>query len=296
MTFDMLQIPAATPSTPNGSFMRTCLALLVLSSSAISAFGQLNPLPTWSGADGVYINHAGPETASWTSSPLANYSIAPSNPFTVPAAGGLDAYGRRWTSTAPSTGNLTMQGGTLRNIFLGGSTPDVNAVGYTFSGTADGIDSFTLAYANGSYAPSGMEFGNFADVALRPYDGATFDFWVGTQNGAYTVFDPSNSTVNSAGRSQILWTEEPLLVSTYIPALGANAYVETWIVSVVEQSGQSQPPVEYRFAVQQFLSEGSTLVPIPEPATYAGLGVVICALLAARRRLIPRCRPVAQKD
>lgn len=272
--------------------MKSCVALCVYSLTSIAAFAQLNPLPPSSLADGILVqaNATSPSKASWAASSLFNYRLAGGNPFSTPAAGSIDGFGNAWTASAPSLSGIANNGGTLRAIFLGAAGSEVQGIGYSYDTSPDASSSFTLAGAGGPHGPDALSFGDWADLPLSVHEADSFDFWVSTAAGAYTVLDPNNRLTPATQRTDILWTEEPLLVSTFIPALGSHADVETWIVSVLEYSADQQLHTEFRFALQQFERSGSAFAldqngtPVPEPSTYAIAGGVVCALLALCRR------------
>jgi hypothetical protein len=85
----------------------------------------------------------------------------------------------------------------------------------------------------------------------------------------------------------VLWTNSPLLVSTWIPADNAFEDVETWIGSLVETPAAGGPSQEFRFAVQAFEAQGEPFrdTPVPEPSTYGILSALALGALVAKRKL-----------
>ena len=265
--------------------MRSLLAPLALFASAVSGYAQFTDatLPPLSSSDGAFITQDSAQT-NWPSSALQNYST--SNSFVAPAAGGTDAWGHTWTTTAPDFSGVN-NGGTLRKIFLGpGNSSFTPAVGYTYlTSPSSAGNSFTLDYLNEVYSPSSFAFGDYTDVNLLPGQVSTFDFWIDTNSGVYTLLNPANSQTTSAATAQVLWTQSPLLVSTYVTSANGFEDVPTWIGTLVETTtgGASQ---EFTFAIQEFEASGTVLnnTPVPEPSTYGLLGVLALAGLVLKRK------------
>ena len=258
--------------------MRTSLAFACLIASSFTGYAQLSPEPTPSTEDGVvvYRYEGSPNEPAWSTSLLAQYRVDTGVSIARPADGAADALGRVWTSAAPSRSALGTNGGTLRAIFLGDTSGHYSA-GYCYSGSPLSGDSYVLGQAGSP----GLAFGNWTDVSLFAGETGNFDFWVAADDRGYTAFHPENSTTTA----DVLWTREPLLVSTYVPALNARVPVDTWIVSVVDRTS-SPEAFEFRFALQQFVPSGNTLPPspVPEPSTYAVGGALACLGLAIVRR------------
>jgi hypothetical protein len=266
---------------------------LIATASAVAAFAQINPLPTESRYDGIILQtpNGGNQQSLWSSSVLNDYRLDPSNPLAQPLAGQSDAYGRKWTSSAPNRTQVTSNGGTFRVILLGAST-DVFSVGYSYLGAPAAQDSYALSFGNGLTAPASFNFGNVADISLLPFDGTTFDLWVNIGSRAYTLFRPVNSLGGAGFSADIVWTENASYVPTYLPALGAAAWVDTWFVSLTERdTDPTTADVSYRLALQQFVPSGGTfeplvpLAPVPEPSTYGIAGLALLGCLAVRRRM-----------
>ena len=269
--------------------MRTFFAPLALFASVVTGYAQFTnaTLPALSTSDGASIQLDTNDTG-WAGSALNNYNSSGS--FVTPPVGGTDAWGHKWTTTAPDFSPLNSAGGTIREIFLGaGNDSFTPAVGYTYLTSPYSIgNSYTLAHlADDSYAPSSLLYGDVADINLTPGGQSAFDLWIDTNHGVYTLFNPANSQTSSGASAKVLWTNSPLLVSTWIPAENAFEDVETWIGSLVE-TPTNGPSEEFRFAVQAFEAAGGPLrtsTPVPEPSTYGIIGAVaLGGLVLSRRR------------
>lgn len=269
--------------------MRTFLAPLALIASVVTAHAQFTSatLPDLSTTDGASIQFSTNDT-HWSTSALNNYNTSGS--FVTPSAGGTDAWGHTWASVAPNFSSLNATGGTIREIFLGaGNDSFTPAVGYTYLTSPYSVgNSFTLAHlSDDTYAPSTFAFGDIADINLAPGWQSAFDLWVDTNSGVYTLFNPANSQTSAGATAQVLWTNSPLLVSTWIPADNAFEDVETWIGSLVETPAAGGPSQEFRFAVQAFEAQGEPFrdTPVPEPSTYGILSALALGALVAKRKL-----------
>jgi len=254
---------------------------------ALATHAQLSPLPPSSALDGIIVRSSGVNQSAWQSSNLADYQLATGNPFHTPTDNsGTDIYGRTWTNQAPGKSELNNHGGNLRLIFLGNVSNWDGAIGYSYSGSpASPADSFTVA---DTYL---LNFGDHVDISMGAGTGSAFDLWATGGVNAFSLFEPSNS-VPSSPNGSVSWTRSPLLVSTYLPALDVFQDVETWIVSVDENTGDPANPVlNYRVAVQFYYPEGSPFVmspdqqtPVPEASTYGVAAGLALILLALRRR------------
>lgn len=269
--------------------MRTFLAPLALLASVVTGHAQFisATLPDLSTSDGASIQLDTVDT-NWASSALNNYNTSGS--FVTPSAGAADAWGHTWTTTAPNFGSLNSTGGTVREIFLGaGNDSFTPAVGYTYFTSPYSVgNSFTLAHlSDDSYAPSSFSFGDVADINLIPGWESTFDLWVDTTHGVYTLFNPANSQTSADATAKVLWTNSPLLISTWVPADNAFEDVDTWIGSLIETPTAGGPSQEFRFAVQAFEVQGQPFrdTPVPEPSTYGILGALALGGLVVQRRL-----------
>jgi|GEM_PF-4715391 len=267
--------------------MRTLFVPLALMASVVTGRAQFTDatLPPLSTTDGASIQTS-PENTQWASSALSNYSTTGS--FVTPAAGGTDAWGHTWTTTAPEFTSINQNGGTIREIFLGpGDTSWMPAVGYTYlTSPYSSGNSYTLAYlSDDTFSPSALGFGDVADVNFPAGWEQNFDFWIDTKSGVYTLLNPANSQTSADASAQVLWTSSPLLIPTWVPALGDFENVETWIGSLVETpvNGQSH---EFRFAVQAFEAQGTPFggsTPVPEASTYGAVGALGLGLLVLKR-------------
>lgn len=281
------------PGQPIFAFasMRTlALAAFVLAVASTSS-AQLNPLPASSTMDGIFMRSFGGESANqvnWSGSSLNDYRLGGATSFTPPSGGGTDEFGRAWSTSAPSLTAVANNGGTFRAIFLGAASGSwLNGVGYAYSGDPTQADAFTM-----SDAPNRLQFGETIDVPLLRGDADIFDYWLSTANGTYTLLHPEQNPA-SAANAQVLWTASPLLVDTYIPALGHSSSVETWIVDFTELSNDpAANPREFRFAFQQYSNSGAPTGndPIPEPSVYGLIGAAGLGSLAVARRRFRRIK------
>jgi hypothetical protein len=257
--------------------MKFSPALLASLACALSASAQLATLPASSTDDGVPVHSFSPAIETqWGSSVLYQYRVAPDNPLPPPTNGGVDAHGVTWTNQSPDRNALNGSGGTYRLISLGVPGSWLNGFGYSYAASPASSDSFTLGLTCG--------FGDHAEIKLSPGAASTFDFWLNTQRGAYTLFDPANS-ITSQGPAQILWSQA-LLVPTFIPAANSTQDVQTWIVSLVENPENGDDgPHEFRFAIQTFANAGAPVggAAIPEPETFSLIGGLLLAGAAAWR-------------
>lgn len=267
--------------------MRIVSAFFYLIALPVAASAQLNPLPPASlPNDGVFTRAlaSDPQQTGWASSRLFDYRLG--GAVTRPSEGQVDAFGHSWTNAAPSRQGVYNSGGTLRLIHLGADSQFLDALGYAYDSSPAGADSFTLSHEDGSTSPTGLAFGHAADVSLILGEALNFDFWINSGSRAYTLFDPIHSITDSLHTGSVLWTETPLLIPTYLPALGAIDGVETWIGSLLEIDGNGAAK-ESRFAVQFYEVNGLPIVsssPVPEPSTYAFWAAAVCAFAMWRRR------------
>jgi hypothetical protein len=245
---------------------------------ALGTRAQLTPPPPSSLLDGILISTGAINLPSWQSSVLANYQLTPGNPFQTPSAGSTDIYGNVWTSAAPDKNVLNQQAGTLRLVFLGTATKWDGAIGYTYSGSPAAPGTYSLAQLADT-----LSFGNCADINLGVGEPASFDLWLSGGDNTFCLFQPGNSLPTSSNGS-VLWTRDPLLVSTYSASDQTFENVATWIASVSEQpANPANPPLDYRVAVQFFYSEGHFVDPVPEPSTYGLASALVLGALVLRR-------------
>jgi len=261
--------------------MKTVVVFAFFSSFlALASRAQLSPPP--STTEGIMIRSAGQNQQSWQSSALTDYQLASSNLFQTPAANSADIYGRTWTASSPDKTTLNQKAGVLRLVFLGTNTNWDGAVGYTYSGSPL-ANTYTLAPL-----ASTLSFGNYVDFLLGAGQPSTFDIWATGGTNTFCLFQPANNQPSSANGS-VLWTRDPLLVSTYIPAYDSFQNVETWVASIDEEATDaSGHALSYRVAAQFFYDEGGPLTAVPESSTYAITGTFALGLVVLWRRYTTR--------
>lgn len=294
--------------------MNKIFAIAAMSALAGSAFAQLSPLPPSSTTDGVSVKSIGLNAGAthWESaSTLGAYRFASDGTLTDPNTQSPDnALGLNWASNVNLSAftilnTINAQGGTVRAIFTGESAGWLNAFGYTYSGNPQGPDSFTVLKNIQSVPPTANTFfGDYVDINLAPGAASTFDFWldgVGSNGpdvvasntefgGVYTAIRASNSTPYLLS-GNVRWAQSPLMVNTWVPALGAYANVGTYLVSVEDwrlDRGTDGDYNDFMFALQFFSKDGTPFTPVPEPSTYGLIGAVALLGLVARRRFVAK--------
>jgi hypothetical protein len=289
--------------------MKKLIAATALAIFATAAFAQLSPLPPSSVTDGVSLQTIGLNAGAthWDStSTLGAFKVdsttsgnAPLltttyNPLGLPFATNVPASLLAFKSSINGTG------GTIRTAFLAESAGWMNDFGYTYSGIPQSSSSFTVAQnIQIDPSPSGIAFGSYFDVSLASGEAANFDLWLNGvgdfgvnpaptgAGGVYTAFNPSNSNpYNAPGNA--FWSQTPLMVSTWIPALGAYADVATYIVAFEDwKRTMSTSDGDYSdliLAVQIYDQNGTPFTPVPEPSTYGLLGAgALFGVIALRR-------------
>jgi hypothetical protein len=259
---------------------RVAAALFAL---PLCMFAQLNQLPPSMAEDGIPLQSTTtqPQNAVWLSSPLSRYRNSGDTPWTPPAAGTPDAWGTTWGHTLPNLHRLQNDGGTVRLIVMGECGTWLDGAGYTFQYTPQNAGSFRLG--GDTLRESQMLFGYFADFRLLAGERPAFDFWLSTQQGVYTLLNPGNSTTAPNVACEMLWTQTPVLVDTFLDAFGRIEPVDTWIVNLAET--QRDGTVEnYRMAFQFYYRKGSTFPAVPEPSTYGIVATSLCVLAGVLKR------------
>jgi len=293
--------------------MKTSVSLLALMAfTGTTAFAQLNPLPPPSLVDGIPVQSEGVNggVTHWDNpSTLGGYKVVSTSsgdaPITSPT---YNPAGLTFASTIPSVVTSIMNAintnaGVVRTIFVGESAGWQNDLGYTYSGNPQGPGSFTtFPNIQVNPTPATVAFGDFFDVPLAIGRASTFDLWLNgvgdfgttnptppTQNGGvYTAFHPSNSAP-FIGAGNVMWAQSPLMVSTFVPALGGYQDVATYLLTFEDwrlDRGSDRDYSDAVVALQFFNSAGIPFgpTPVPEPSTYglfAAIGAI--GLIALRR-------------
>lgn len=297
--------------------MNNLAALSLLTILASSGLAQLSSLPPSSTTDGIVVRGKGINagTTHWDSlTGLGAYRYASDGPG-IPNMGSPDnILGLRWASSAPASFSASLadsnSGLTFRSIFVGASAAWQNDFGYTYTGSLQEPDAFTVFKDISTTGPgSTVAFGDYVDVPLLPGENQTYDLWLNGVGGpgqpspttptefggVYTVIHPSQSAPY-VGSGNISWAQSPLMVSTWIPALNAYQDIATYLVGVEDwrlDRGSDNDRNDFLFAIQLFPFRGgpleqapaSDLGPVPEPATYGWLAAASLIGLGAYRRI-----------
>ncbi len=290
--------------------MNTFAAFALAAVLGNSAFAQLASLPPSSSIDGIPVRAKGINSGSahWDNlKGLGAYRYTSDGPG-IPNIGSPDnILGLSWASTAPTSfteTRLDPNSRTFRAIFVGAAAGWQNDFGYTYNGDLQGLDSYTVFQNISAAGPNrSVSFGDHVDIPLIPGENDTFDFWYngvggpGTNptsptnsGGVYTVIHPANGDPY-IGQGNVAWAQSPLLVSTWIPALGEYQDVATYLVGLEDwrlDRGSDNDRNDFLFAIQIFQSrggpvEGGEPVPVPEPATYGLFGAAALLTVLIRR-------------
>lgn len=285
------------------------LFTLCVLSTATTALAQLATLPPASVLDGSPVQNIGPNAGvgHWDDpTTLGAYRV--SGDGTVPLSSLSNIAGLSWGTTAPAEigatlTRLSLGGGTVRAIFVGETAGWLNDFGYTRTGVITGPDSFTAFRNMQSVPPANVRFGDHIDIGILAGDSPNLDFWLNatdsfstekrplTQNGGlYTVLNGANRQAND-GAGNVLFSQSPLLVNTWVPSSGAYQDRPTYLIAIEDwpsDRGGDADYTDFIFALQFFEVSGTPFgeTPVPEPSTFgliAGAGLVGLAVLRRRK-------------
>lgn len=256
---------------------------------ASTAFGQIVPSPPSSVEDGVVVLEPGLNAGSgshWDAPRgLAEYGAAVAGGWRVPTSGQADDIaGLTWSAT-PSTPalaawqELDRQAGTLRVIHVASTEGARLSVGYAYDGAPAGGQSYT-AFADTS--PGALSALNYFDLTLALWEAHAAEVWIGVASG------PPSILRGNAAR----WANTPLLVNTWLPALGTYEDIATHLVTFgVDDSHSPDLVLALQFFPQSLGSFVPAAAAIPEPgavATWASLLLLILTYCRHRRRGSPQ--------
>ena len=296
--------------------MKTTYLLVAFTALAGTAFAQLNPLPPK--VPDSMIKHVGDTNYAgdhWDNPlGLGAYRFTSDLTLASPKPGHPDnVLGLNWTSSPPASalaqraminGLDPSKGGSIRAIFLGESAGWLNDFGFTYSGKPQSsTDSFTvfsdIQAMSATPYPVNIHFGDYIDVPIAKDSAPNFDFWLNgvgangvvtpgftSDGGVYTAFNAANSNpANTPGN--VMWTEDPIWVSTYYPAFQIYANTATYLVSFEDWRTDRHSDDDYNdymFAIQFVTADPRHFDAVPEPSTYGLFGVTaLVGLLIIRR-------------
>jgi hypothetical protein len=274
--------------THSSLFMTKLITLAFFSITLTTAYARAAVLPPPSGNDGILLvpSATNPNLSTWSGSALWDYRIGGGNSLSIPTTNGFDTLGSKWSDQAPSKDALNTNGGVLRAVFLGASSPWLDALGYTFSGSPFGDTSFALASATApstALSPTSLSFGDSVLFPFAAGEASAFDLWFYNSGGLHELFSPINPAETS--HVSVTWRQDALLIPTLPLSEVAGSPIETptWIVSISDGTDS------FRLAVQGSNLSASDFEPVPEPATYGYCAVIsLMALAACRRRRASR--------
>jgi len=284
--------------------MKTYLCVLAFVAIGSAVFGQLSSLPPSSIIDGISIHQIGVNAGStrWDKlAGLGSYKVSSATDgyATLPAS--LPAF-----ASTPSAALLAQKtrldstGGLIRAIFLGESAGWLNDFGYTYDGAPSSPGSFTVfsnIQANvSSVYPVDISFGDYVEISLSAGGAASFDFWLNgvggngpvnpatptSNGGVYTMFNNGGSSPNIPP-GNVLYLQEPIMVSTWDANLGFYQDIATFIVAFEDSRLDHPIDRDYSDLIMGFQFLVPDLhrfdpPPVPEPTTYACFAA--CGLLA----------------
>jgi hypothetical protein len=284
--------------------MKTYLCILAFLAIGSNAFGQLSSLPPSSVIDGISISHIGLNAGSTHWDKLGGLGAYRVSSFTDGYAT-LPAFVSTFVSTPPAAllaqkVGLNSTGGFIRAIFLGESAGWLNDFGYTYDSDPSSPGSFTVfsnIQANvSSLYPVDISFGDYVDISMPLGIAASFDFWLNgvggngpvnpatptTNGGGYTMFNNGGSSPNIPP-GNVLYLQEPLMVSTWAASLGIYQDTATYIVGFEDSRLDHPIDRDYSDLIMGFQFFVPDLQhfdppPVPEPASYACFAT--CGLLA----------------
>jgi hypothetical protein len=291
--------------------MKKTIALAMLVALTGPVFAQLNPLPPSSATDGVLPQskgvNAGP--THWDNpSTLGAYRFASNDNVPLFNASNVDSkLGLTWSSATPASvlsfrSAINAGGGTIRTIFTGETAGWLNDFGYTYSGQPQGPNSYTVWSDVQAVSPANINFGDYFDVSLAIGRAGNFDLWLNgtdsfstinptptTNGGVYTAFNQGNSSPFAAP-GNVRWATTPILVNTFLPAIGAYQDIATYLVSFEDwriDRGSDRDYSDFVVGLQFYNANGQPFgpTPVPEPSTYGVIGAITLVGLILFRRL-----------
>lgn len=273
--------------------MKSVFALGTFVLCAGNLLAQLNPLPpSAASVDGIPTQPAGLNagTDHWENpNGLGAYRFASDGPLDRPNMASPDnVLGLNWSSTPPAAvrREMTYTGGlTVRVIFVGESAGWLNDFGYSYDGNpASTVNSFTLFANISALAPTAsIAFGDHADIPLLPGEASTFELWFNAVGGddhpnppteygsVYTLFHPEHSNPFVAP-GNVLWSQSPIMVSTWIPALHTYQDIPTYLVGVEDwrrDRGSDNDYNDFMIAIQFFEASGGVFQTSLPPSSFS---------------------------
>lgn len=286
----------------------------LLMACAGGALAQLTTLPPPSATNGVVVQPIGVNAGAthWDSlASIGSYKISSDATQPLP-----NPFGLTWGSTASANVTAALSaintgGGSLQGMFIGESAMWLNDFGYTYSGNPAGPNSYTLFenIRSGTGPGANVAFGDNFRINFTVGSAANFDFFYNssgstnasgttTMGGVYTLFNPSNSSPVPPGGPLVLWAQNPIMVNTWVPSIGAYADVATYLVALEDWRFNNGTDADYTdliLGLQFYNAAGTPFAPVPEPSTYGFMGAIaLLGMICYRRfRLKAQRRPMA---